>query len=345
MIRYDTSLQVPLNYEQTFHQAVLTFAHQSVFCPIRREMVPLHPYPEDKTAQDFEFAGPSVSIDLVDSICLCRFMDRETVTKIAQCEVDPFTLEPFVDTTPECPNTIPQEHSEPSSPAPLSSPTSEVAGAVGTPLVPVKRQVQITAFFGVYRLFAITRDFLQLERHLKAQVHLLKSLSMRLDKWFPIQPSVAPSRSLFNLLWQWSSSPKPTTISLLDDDLMPSPSTPSSSSDDDLGARVRLCPSKRPGLPRPCCDGRMGKALVSDGKRLRSQLVQQRSVTRTLSRFFWRGKPPPQTDDETDNEDQPKGENAEETPLVCLIHPLLETLTFEIGGPSFRNCRQRLASV
>ena len=57
-IRLSTSHRVPPGYAQQFRHAELTFLHQRVWCPVRRELVHLHPVPEGLDAErDLPFVG------------------------------------------------------------------------------------------------------------------------------------------------------------------------------------------------------------------------------------------------------------------------------------------------
>lgn len=82
MIHLDPSLSVPPGYEECFRRARLTFLHQTVFSIERRCVVPLHPYPSGQDAMDFAFAGP--------------WLEPSVAQRIAQGEIDPFTLSPFL---------------------------------------------------------------------------------------------------------------------------------------------------------------------------------------------------------------------------------------------------------
>ncbi len=56
MLQCETG-KVPQNYEEGFLRAEATFLHQLVFDPRSQSQVRLRPLPEDKSSQDFEFAG------------------------------------------------------------------------------------------------------------------------------------------------------------------------------------------------------------------------------------------------------------------------------------------------
>merc|ERR1711933_294060 len=56
MIKFTTNKVVPKEYRGNFEKALLTFRHQTVFCPDRKKLVHLQPPPEDNSL-DLHFAG------------------------------------------------------------------------------------------------------------------------------------------------------------------------------------------------------------------------------------------------------------------------------------------------
>lgn len=79
-IRLEGKVPVSENYLPAFYQAELTFLHQRVFCPERRELVLLNDDPSGK-AKDYPFIGADV--------------EPELARAIARGDVNPITKEPI----------------------------------------------------------------------------------------------------------------------------------------------------------------------------------------------------------------------------------------------------------
>ncbi|KAA6403940.1 MAG: putative Exonuclease 1 [Streblomastix strix] len=73
---------LPKDYEQQFHQALLTFKHQTVYSPKEQRLVPIMSYPLGTSDKDFNFCGPH--------------FDNQIARRIAIGELDPFTFKPFI---------------------------------------------------------------------------------------------------------------------------------------------------------------------------------------------------------------------------------------------------------
>uniref|UniRef100_M4BNA8 XPG-I domain-containing protein n=1 Tax=Hyaloperonospora arabidopsidis (strain Emoy2) TaxID=559515 RepID=M4BNA8_HYAAE len=82
-LRLEGKVQIPATYEDDFAKAVLTFRHQRVYCPDKKELVPLTPIPLNLLASDptMDFVGPVLPSDLA--------------TEIANGDVDPITMKRF----------------------------------------------------------------------------------------------------------------------------------------------------------------------------------------------------------------------------------------------------------
>jgi len=68
---------IPQDYEQLFFKAYLTYCHQSVYDPIRNQLIPLSPIPDQLQLDSLNFLGP--------------YIDKEIVSLIAQGELNPVT--------------------------------------------------------------------------------------------------------------------------------------------------------------------------------------------------------------------------------------------------------------
>lgn len=79
-VRLEGKVPVSENYLPAFYQAELTFLHQRVFCPEKRELVLLNEDPTGK-AKDYPFIGADVESDLARAI--------------ARGDVNPITKEPI----------------------------------------------------------------------------------------------------------------------------------------------------------------------------------------------------------------------------------------------------------
>ncbi|KAF4031544.1 XPG I-region [Phytophthora infestans] len=82
-LRLEGKVRIPATYEEDFRKAVLTFRHQRVYCPTKKELVPLTPVPANllKTDPAMDFVGPMLSSDVAKAI--------------AEGDMDPITMTPF----------------------------------------------------------------------------------------------------------------------------------------------------------------------------------------------------------------------------------------------------------
>ncbi|KAL7797248.1 hypothetical protein V8C37DRAFT_370487 [Trichoderma ceciliae] len=148
--------RVSENYLTLFYQAELTFLHQWVFCPTKKELVHLTELDGTRTAEEMPFIGPHV--------------EPETARKIASGDVNPITKLPI--TMPVSPSK--RRHSQITTPAesstrPLSKPiNSYFKGHYRIPMgemdpncfsVEPQRISQITAGGIVPRVFPLPRPY------------------------------------------------------------------------------------------------------------------------------------------------------------------------------------------
>lgn len=87
-LRFEMKTAIPKDYESSFYRARLTFKHQTVFCPEKKQLVPLT-FPimcQERPAllDDLSFLGR-------------REHSHEVAEKIANGELNPCTFEPFPD--------------------------------------------------------------------------------------------------------------------------------------------------------------------------------------------------------------------------------------------------------
>ncbi|KAG7390541.1 Rad2 nuclease [Phytophthora pseudosyringae] len=82
-LRLEGKVRVPTTYEDEFKKAVLTFRHQRVYCPTKKELVPLTPIPANLLEADpaMDFVGPTLPSDVA--------------TAIADGDMDPITMKRF----------------------------------------------------------------------------------------------------------------------------------------------------------------------------------------------------------------------------------------------------------
>ncbi|KAF1783847.1 Exonuclease 1 [Phytophthora cactorum] len=82
-LRLEGKTRVPATYEEGFRKAVLTFRHQRVYCPTKKEIVPLTPIPANQLETDpaMDFVGPMLPSDVAKAI--------------ADGDMDPITMTPF----------------------------------------------------------------------------------------------------------------------------------------------------------------------------------------------------------------------------------------------------------
>ncbi|POM66618.1 nuclease 1 [Phytophthora palmivora] len=82
-LRLEGKVRIPATYEDDFRKAVLTFRHQRVYCPTKKELVSLTPIPENlqETNSAMDFVGPMLS--------------NEVAKAIADGDMDPITMKNF----------------------------------------------------------------------------------------------------------------------------------------------------------------------------------------------------------------------------------------------------------
>lgn len=79
-LKLKTALKVSDEYIDEFFKAINTFKHQLVFCPKAQKLVPLYPYENGYTHEQFPYAG--------------EMLDDELAVKLAQGLIDLDTLQP-----------------------------------------------------------------------------------------------------------------------------------------------------------------------------------------------------------------------------------------------------------
>lgn len=156
MLQFEGKL-VSENYLTLFYQAELTFLHQWVFCPTKKELVHLTDLDGTRTADDMPFIG--------------SYVDPETAQKIANGDMDPITKLPIV--LPVSPSK--RRHSQIATPTepsarPLSKPiNSYFKGHYRVPMgemdpncfsVDPQRVSQITQGGVVPRVFPLPRPYI-----------------------------------------------------------------------------------------------------------------------------------------------------------------------------------------
>ncbi|KAE9358243.1 Exonuclease 1 [Phytophthora rubi] len=82
-LRLEGKVRVPVSYEDDFRKALLTFRHQRVYCPKKKELVPLTPIPANllETDPTMDFVGPMIDSDVAQAI--------------ADGDMDPITMKRF----------------------------------------------------------------------------------------------------------------------------------------------------------------------------------------------------------------------------------------------------------
>ncbi|EGZ26351.1 hypothetical protein PHYSODRAFT_540882, partial [Phytophthora sojae] len=82
-LRLEGKVRIPASYEDDFRKAVLTFRHQRVYCPKKKELVPLTPIPANLLEIDptMDFVGPMLDSDIAQAI--------------ADGDMDPITMARF----------------------------------------------------------------------------------------------------------------------------------------------------------------------------------------------------------------------------------------------------------
>ncbi|KAG3094510.1 Exonuclease 1 [Phytophthora idaei] len=125
-LRLEGKTGVPATYEEGFRKAVLTFRHQRVYCPTKKEIVPLTPIPANQLETDpaMDFVGPMLPSDVAKAI--------------ADGDMDPITMTPFPARAP-----LPSRNSSPAK-SMIPSTQSAAAAVFNTPRskpTPTKRKL------------------------------------------------------------------------------------------------------------------------------------------------------------------------------------------------------------
>lgn len=81
MLSFDGKYHVPPGYLEAFHKAELTFLHQRVYCPLKKEVVMMNDLQADAQPEDFSFIGGMV--------------EQEIAIAVAKGELDPMTKQPL----------------------------------------------------------------------------------------------------------------------------------------------------------------------------------------------------------------------------------------------------------
>lgn len=94
MLSFDGQYHIPPGYLEAFYKAELTFLHQRVFCPLKKDVVMMTDLQADAQPEDFSFIGGEV--------------EQEIAIGVAKGELDPMTKKPIrvkdtVKTTPKNP--------------------------------------------------------------------------------------------------------------------------------------------------------------------------------------------------------------------------------------------------
>ena len=94
MLSFDGQHHIPSGYLEAFYKAELTFLHQRVFCPLKKEVVMMTDFQADTQPEDFSFIGGEV--------------EQEIAIGVAKGDLDPMTKQPIraretVRTTPITP--------------------------------------------------------------------------------------------------------------------------------------------------------------------------------------------------------------------------------------------------
>lgn len=154
MLQFDGK-RISENYLTLFYQAELTFLHQWVFCPTKKELIHLTELDANRTAEEMPFIGP--------------YVEPEMARKIANGDVNPITKLPIV--LPVSPSK--RRHSQLATPTetrPQSKPiNSYFKGHHRIPMgemdancfsVDPQRISQITAGGAVPRVFPLPRPYI-----------------------------------------------------------------------------------------------------------------------------------------------------------------------------------------
>ena len=124
MLQFDGKHHVPKGYLEAFNKAEMTFLHQRVFCPLRKDLVMLTEIEHTNGLEDFSFTGAEV--------------DRTIAVAVANGELDPVTKMP-INTTGVI-NKSPKE-----------SQNSIRRSISGTPFSEIRGNKSIDAFFKAKR--------------------------------------------------------------------------------------------------------------------------------------------------------------------------------------------------
>ena len=81
MLQFDGQYHVPTDYLKKFYRAELTFLHQRVFCPLKKDVVMMAELGKEAQPEDFSFIGHEVSQDVAIGV--------------AQGDLDPMTKQPI----------------------------------------------------------------------------------------------------------------------------------------------------------------------------------------------------------------------------------------------------------
>ena len=81
MLSFDGQYHVPSGYLEAFYKAELTFLHQRVFCPLKKDIVMMTDMQAEAQPEDFSFIGGKV--------------EREIAIGVANGDLDPMTKQPI----------------------------------------------------------------------------------------------------------------------------------------------------------------------------------------------------------------------------------------------------------
>ena len=81
MLQFDGQYYVPTDYLKKFYRAELTFLHQRVFCPLKKDVVMMAELGKEAQPEDFSFIGHEVTQDVAIGV--------------AQGDLDPMTKQPI----------------------------------------------------------------------------------------------------------------------------------------------------------------------------------------------------------------------------------------------------------
>ena len=81
MLQFDGQYYVPMDYLKKFYRAELTFLHQRVFCPLKKDVVMMAELGKEAQPEDFSFIGHEVA--------------QEVAIGVAQGDLDPMTKQPI----------------------------------------------------------------------------------------------------------------------------------------------------------------------------------------------------------------------------------------------------------